>query len=64
MSIRRKAYERKKNYIARRIQDMAAMKPLPMKTHVQLFLDRWQDSCHFELADKQREAVENRWNRA
>lgn len=51
------AYE-EENYIARRIQDMAAMKPLPMKTHVQLFLDRWQDSCHFELADKQREAVE------
>lgn len=51
------AYE-EENYIARRIQDMAAMKPLTMKTHVQLFLDRWQDSCHFELADKQREAVE------
>lgn len=51
------AYE-EENCIARRIQDMAAMKPLPMKTHVQLFLDRWQDSCHFELADKQREAVE------
>lgn len=51
------AYE-EENYIARRIQDMVAMKPLPMKTHVQLFLDRWQDSCHFELADKQREAVE------
>lgn len=51
------AYE-EENYIARRIQDMAAMKPLSMKTHVQLFLDRWQDSCHFELADKQREAVE------
>ncbi|WP_288277733.1 ATP-dependent RecD-like DNA helicase [uncultured Megasphaera sp.] len=51
------AYE-EENYIARRIQDMAAMKPLPIKTHVQLFLDRWQDSCHFELADKQREAVE------
>lgn len=51
------AYE-EENYIAQRIQEMAAMKPLPMKTHVQLFLDRWQDSCHFELADKQREAVE------
>lgn len=51
------AYE-EENYIARRIQDMASMKPLAMKTHVQLFLDRWQDSCHFELADKQREAVE------
>lgn len=51
------AYE-EENYIARRIQDMAAMKSLAMKTHVQLFLDRWQDSCHFELADKQREAVE------
>ncbi|MES9635399.1 hypothetical protein [Megasphaera elsdenii] len=51
------AYE-EENYIAQRIQEMAAMKPLPMKTHVQLFLDRWQDSCHFELADKQSEAVE------
>ena len=51
------AYE-EENYIARRIREMAAMKPLPMKTHVQLFLDRWQDSCHFELAEKQREAVE------
>ena len=51
------AYE-EENYIAGRIQEMAAMKPLPMKTHVQLFLDRWQDARHFELADKQREAVE------
>ncbi|WP_302360371.1 ATP-dependent RecD-like DNA helicase [uncultured Megasphaera sp.] len=51
------AYE-EEEYIADRIREMAAMKPLSMKTHVQLFLDRWQDSCHFELADKQREAVE------
>ncbi|WP_298585806.1 ATP-dependent RecD-like DNA helicase [uncultured Megasphaera sp.] len=51
------AYE-EEEYIAGRIQEMAAMKPLPMKTHVQLFLDRWQDARHFELADKQREAVE------
>ena len=50
------AYE-EEEYIADRIREMAAMKPLSMKTHVQLFLDRWQDSCHFELADKQREAV-------
>lgn len=51
------AYE-EEEAIADRIREMAAMKPLSMKTHVQLFLDRWQDSCHFELADKQREAVE------
>lgn len=51
------AYEKEES-IANRIREMAAMKPLAVKTHVQLFLDRWQDSCHFELADKQREAVE------
>lgn len=48
------AYEEEES-IANRIREMAAMKPLAVKTHVQLFLDRWQDSCHFELADKQRE---------
>ena len=51
------AYE-EEEYIAGRIGEMGTMKPLPMKTHVQLFLDRWQDARHFELADKQREAVE------
>lgn len=51
------AYE-EEEYIAGRIGEMGNMKPLPMKTHVQLFLDRWQDGRHFELADKQREAVE------
>ncbi|WP_303702791.1 ATP-dependent RecD-like DNA helicase [Megasphaera massiliensis] len=51
------AYEEEES-IANRIREMAAMKPPAVKTHVQLFLDRWQDSCHFELADKQREAVE------
>lgn len=51
------AYE-EEEYIAGRIGEMVTMKPLPMKTHVQLFLDRWQDARHFELADKQREAVE------
>lgn len=51
------AYE-EEEYIAGRIGEMGDMKPLPMKTHVQLFLDRWQDARHFELADKQREAVE------
>lgn len=51
------AYE-EEEYIAGRIGKMGNMKPLPMKTHVQLFLDRWQDARHFELADKQREAVE------
>lgn len=45
-------------YTAQRILDMVHMKPLTVRTHVQLFLDRWQDSCHFVLADKQREAVE------
>lgn len=33
------AYE-EEEYIADRIREMAAMKPLSMKTHVQLFLDR------------------------
>ena len=51
------AYE-EEEYIAGRIGEMGNMKPLPMKTHVQLFLDRWQDARHFALADKQREAVE------
>lgn len=51
------AYE-EEEYIAGRIGEMGNMKPLPMKTRVQLFLDRWQDARHFELADKQREAVE------
>lgn len=51
------AYE-EEEYIAGRIGEMGNMRPLPMKTHVQLFLDRWQDARHFELADKQREAVE------
>lgn len=51
------AYE-EEEYIAGRIGEMGNMKPLPMKNHVQLFLDRWQDARHFELADKQREAVE------
>ena len=51
------AYE-EEEYIAGRIGEIGNMKPLPMKTHVQLFLDRWQDARHFELADKQREAVE------
>ncbi len=51
------AYE-EEEYIAGRIGEMGNIKPLPMKTHVQLFLDRWQDARHFELADKQREAVE------
>ena len=51
------AYE-EEEYIAGRIGEMGNMKPLPMQTYVQLFLDRWQDARHFELADKQREAVE------
>jgi exodeoxyribonuclease V alpha subunit len=51
------AYE-EEDYIAGRIRDMAQMKPLKMHSHVSLFLDRWQDSCQFELAEKQRQAVE------
>lgn len=51
------AYE-EEEYIAGRIGEMGNMKPLPMQTYVQLFLDRWQDARHFEMADKQREAVE------
>lgn len=44
--------------IAERIRDMTALKQPKPRIHVELFLDRWQDSCHFLLADKQREAVE------
>lgn len=44
--------------IAERIHEMIRLQPARVKTHVQLFLDRWQDACHFELAQKQREAVE------
>lgn len=51
------AYE-EESYIAERIRDMAQMKPLKIRTHLSLFLDRWQDTCQFELADKQRQAVE------
>ena len=45
-------------YIAKRISKMMKMQPQKVKTHVELFLDRWQDSCHFTLADQQRLAVE------
>ncbi|WP_301859959.1 ATP-dependent RecD-like DNA helicase [uncultured Megasphaera sp.] len=50
------AYE-EETVIAEHIQAMMAQKPPKVRTHVELFLDRWQDSCHFSLADKQREAV-------
>ncbi len=51
-----KQYE-EETYIARRIRDMAERRIPRPKVHVELFLDRWQDSCRFLLADKQREAV-------
>lgn len=44
--------------VAKRILSMSAMPPLKMRTHVQLFLDRWQEDCHFQLAGEQRQAVE------
>lgn len=44
--------------IAERIREMTMLKQPKPRIHVELFLDRWQDSCHFSLADKQREAVE------
>lgn len=44
--------------IAERIREMTTLKQPKPRIHVELFLDRWQDSCHFSLADKQREAVE------
>lgn len=44
--------------IAQRIRMLTGMKPLRLRTRVQLFLDRWQDTCQFELAEKQRQAVE------
>ncbi len=43
--------------IAKRIRDMLKQRFPKVRTHVELFLDRWQDSCQFSLADKQREAV-------
>lgn len=44
--------------IAQKIKDLIKMKPL--KTHLSpaYFLDSWQEEQHFELAQKQREAVE------
>lgn len=50
------AYEEERA-IAERIRDMTAYTPPKTRRHAELFLDRWQDSCHFQLAHKQREAV-------
>lgn len=50
------AYEEERA-VAERIREMTAYTPPKVRRHVELFLDRWQDSCHFQLADKQREAV-------
>ena len=44
--------------VAARIREMAAMNPPQMHTHIQLFLDRREETARFHLADKQREAVE------
>jgi exodeoxyribonuclease V alpha subunit len=43
---------------AERLLEMVELPPLKVKTHIQLFLDRWQQSCQFSLADGQRQAVE------
>lgn len=51
------AYEAE-TLVAERIREMTAMKPLPVRTHVSLFLDRRQDTRRIVLAEKQREAVE------
>lgn len=50
------AYEEERG-VAERIREMAAYKPPKLRRHAELFLDRWQDSCHFQLAERQREAV-------
>ena len=50
------AYEEERA-IAERIRDMTAYTPPKTRRHAEIFLDRWQDSCHFQLAHKQREAV-------
>lgn len=43
--------------VAERIREMAAYTPPKPRRHVELFLDRWQESCQFQLAEGQREAV-------
>lgn len=50
------AYEEERG-IAERIREMASYTPPKPRRHVELFLDRWQDSCQFQLAEGQREAV-------
>lgn len=50
------AYEEERG-IAERIREMASYTPPKPRRHVELFLDRWQDSCQFRLAEGQREAV-------
>ncbi len=44
--------------VAQRILGLTALPPVKTHTHVELFLDRWQESCHFQLAEQQRRAVE------
>ena len=50
------AYEEERG-VAERIREMAAYTPPKPRRHVELFLDRWQESCQFQLAEGQREAV-------
>lgn len=50
------AYEEERG-VAERIREMAAYTPPKTRRHVELFLDRWQESCQFQLAEGQREAV-------
>lgn len=50
------AYEEERG-VAERIREIAAYTPPKPRRHVELFLDRWQESCQFQLAEGQREAV-------
>lgn len=50
------AYEEERG-VAERIREMAVYTPPKPRRHVKLFLDRWQESCQFQLAEGQREAV-------
>lgn len=44
--------------VAQRLLELNNLPALTVRTPVQLFLDRWQQACHIELAEKQRQAVE------
>jgi exodeoxyribonuclease V alpha subunit len=44
--------------VSERILELNVLHPMDIHTPVQLFLDRWEESRHFKLAEKQRQAVE------